>query len=86
MSGGSTGGGWDLPGVGWTSLFIGNGVAIHATYWHNNYGEPMSRGCVNARPEDSKWIFRWTQPVVPYEPGDVTVQMPGGTRVQVIEV
>jgi hypothetical protein len=86
MSGGSTGGGWDLPGVGWTSLFVGSGVAIHSTFWHNNYGVPMSHGCVNARPEDSKWVFRWTQPVVPYEPGDVTVQMPGGTRVQVIEI
>lgn len=86
MSGGSTGGGWDLPGVGWTSLFVGNGVAIHSTYWHNNFGEPMSRGCVNARPEDSKWVFRWVQPIVPYEPGDVTVQMPGGTRVKVVEM
>ncbi len=86
MSGGSTGGGWDLPGVGWTSLFVGTGVAIHSTYWHNNFGEPMSRGCVNARPEDSKWIFRWTLPIVSYEPGDITVQMPGGTGVQVIEI
>ena len=86
MSGGTTGGGWDLPGVGWTSLFVGNGVAIHSTYWHNNYGEPISRGCVNARPEDSKWVFRWTLPIVSYEPGDVTAQMPGGTGVQVIEI
>lgn len=86
MSGGSTGGGWDLPGVAWTSLFVGTGVAIHSTYWHNNYGEPMSHGCVNARPEDSKWIFRWALPIVTYEPGDITVQMPGGTSVQVIEI
>jgi L,D-transpeptidase catalytic domain len=86
MSGGSTGGGWDLPGVAWTSLFVGTGVAIHSTYWHNNFGEPMSHGCVNARPEDSKWIFRWALPVVTYEPGDITVQMPGGTSVQVIEM
>jgi hypothetical protein len=84
MSGGTTGGGWDIPGVGWTSLFVGSGVAIHSTFWHNNFGVPMSRGCVNARPEDANWIFRWTQPVVPYHPGDVTVSMPGGTRVEVI--
>lgn len=86
MSGGTTGGGWDLPGVAWTSLFVGSGVAIHSTYWHNNFGDPMSHGCVNARPEDAKWVFRWTQPVVSYEPGDVTVQMPGGTRIQVVKV
>ena len=85
MSGGTTGGGWDLPGVGWVSLFVGSGVAIHSTFWHNNYGEPMSRGCVNASPEDARWVFRWTQPVVAYDPGDATVAWPGGTIVEVKE-
>ncbi|MAT43703.1 MAG: hypothetical protein CL609_15305 [Anaerolineaceae bacterium] len=85
MSGGSTGGGYDLPGVSWTSLFEGNGVAIHSTYWHNNFGEEMSHGCVNCAPEDAKWIFRWTNPIVMYDPGDLTVGMPGGTMVEVIE-
>jgi hypothetical protein len=84
MSGGTTGGGYDLPGVSWTSLFEGNGVAIHSTFWHNNFGEQMSHGCVNAAPEDAKWIFRWTNPVVPFDPGDLTVGMPGGTQVDVI--
>ncbi|MDF1498946.1 MAG: L,D-transpeptidase [Anaerolineales bacterium] len=85
MSGGTTGGGYDLPGIGWTTLFVGNGVAIHSTFWHNNFGVPMSHGCVNARPEDAHWVFRWTAPYVPQDPGDVTVSMPGGTQVQVIE-
>lgn len=85
MSGGSTGGGYDLPGVSWTSLFEGNGVAIHSTFWHNNFGEEMSHGCVNAAPVDAKWVFRWTTPIVSYDPGDVTVGMPGGTLVEVIE-
>lgn len=85
MSGGTTGGGWDLPGIGWTSLFVGSGVAIHSTFWHNNFGEPMSRGCVNARPEDALWVFRWTQPTVTYNPGDKTVNWPGGTQVEVVE-
>lgn len=83
MSGGTTGGGWDLPGVGWVSLFVGTGVAIHSTFWHNNYGEPTSRGCVNARPDDAKWVFRWTQPVVQNDPGDASVSWPGGTIVEV---
>lgn len=77
--------GWDLPAVGWISLFVGSGVAVHSTYWHNNYGVPTSRGCVNARPEDAQWVFRWTLPAVPYDPGDVTVGMPGGTLIEVIE-
>jgi lipoprotein-anchoring transpeptidase ErfK/SrfK len=71
--------------VGWVSLFVGSGVAIHSTFWHNNFGMTMSRGCVNARPEDAKFVFRWTLPSVPYVPGDVTVSMPGGTRVEVVE-
>jgi hypothetical protein len=81
LSGGSASAGWSLPAVGWVSLFVGTGVAIHSTYWHNNYGEPSSRGCVNSSPEDAKWIFRWSQPQVPYDPGDVTVEWPGGTKV-----
>ena len=85
LSGGSAAVGWSLPAVGWVSLFVGTGVAIHSTFWHNNYGEPSSRGCVNASPEAAKWIFRWSNPVVPYEPGDVTVEWPGGTVVNVIE-
>ena len=85
MSGGTTGGGYDLPGVSWTSLFEGTGVAIHSTFWHNNFGEEMSHGCVNAAPEDAKWVFRWTNPIVSYDPGDLTVGMPGGTLVEVVE-
>ncbi len=85
MSGGTTGGGYDLPGIGWTMLFVGQGIALHSTFWHNNFGVPMSHGCVNLRPDDALWIFRWSQPVVAYDPGDKTVGMPGGTLVQVIE-
>jgi hypothetical protein len=43
----------------------------------------MSNGCVNARPEDAKWVFRWAQPFVSYDPGDATVGLPGGTIVEV---
>ncbi len=85
MSGGTTGGGYDLPGIGWTTLFMGTGISIHSTFWHNDYGVPRSHGCVNARPEDARWVFRWTVPFVPYDPGDVTIGMPGGTKIEVIE-
>ena len=85
LSGGSAAAGWSLPAVGWVSLFVGTGVAIHSTYWHNNYGEPSSRGCVNASPDDAKWIFRWSLPQVLYDPGDVTIEWPGGTKVNVVE-
>ncbi len=52
-----------LPGVPWDSFFTTEGHAFHGTYWHDNFGVPMSHGCVNMRPEDSKWLFRWTTPV-----------------------
>ena len=88
MSGGTTGAGYDLPGIGWTTLFSVDGVAIHSTFWHNNFGgELMSHGCVNAAPEDAKWIFRWSHPPVNYDPGDLyskdVQQLP--TKVTVIE-
>ncbi len=54
---------YELLGVPWTSFFVETGVAIHGTYWHRNYGTPMSRGCVNVTPEVAKWVFRWTTPV-----------------------
>ncbi len=85
MTGGTTGGGYDLPGIGWTTLFSGQGMAIHSTFWHNSYGVPKSHGCVNASPDDAKWIFRWTMPVTPFEPGDITHQGLGSTKVLVEE-
>jgi len=75
---------YHLPGVPWVSFFTGTGVALHGTYWHNNYGRPSSRGCVNLTPDDAKFIYRWTKPIVPsdtpylYKPGD-------GTLVKVIQ-
>ena len=36
------------------------------TYWHKNFGTPMSHGCVNMVSE-AKWLFRWTDPKVEYE-------------------
>ncbi len=85
MTGGTAGGGWDIPGVGWTILFSSNGVAIHSTFWHNDYGTPRSHGCVNVKPEDAQWIFRWSLPFVPLDPGDITIPMPGGTQIDVRE-
>ena len=85
MSGGETGAGFDTMAIPWTSLFVGAGIAIHATFWHNDFGTPKSHGCVNALPEDAKWIFRWTSPQVAYNPGDVTNNTYEGTRIEVIE-
>lgn len=74
---------YHLPGVPWVSFFTGSGVALHGTYWHNDYGRPSSRGCVNLLPGDAKFLYRWSRPQVPpdvpylYQPGE-------GTLVEVI--
>jgi len=73
---------YDLPGVPWCSFFTGTGIAFHGTYWHNDYGRPRSHGCVNLPSVDAKFIYRWTNPVVP--PGVDYLHLPGqGTAVQV---
>ena len=87
MSGGTTGTGYDTPGISWTTLFSGEGYAIHGAFWHNNFGVPRSHGCVNCQPEDAKWIFRWATPTNSLDQGDVQVQLPvGGTHVIVQEL
>ena len=60
---------YDLPGIAWTTLFSGQGVAVHAATSHNDFGTIRSHGCVNCKPEDAKWVFRWSVPNVPLEPG-----------------
>lgn len=87
MSGGTTGAGYDLPGIAWTTIFATGGVAIHSTFWHNNFGDPVSHGCVNCLPDDARWIFRWNAPEVVYDPGmlDVTQTGEASTTVEVVE-
>jgi lipoprotein-anchoring transpeptidase ErfK/SrfK len=88
MSGGTTGASYDLPGIGWTTIFVTGGVAFHSTFWHNDFGVPRSHGCVNLTPQDAKWIFRWTSPSVSYDTGMVDVSQTGeeSTRVDVVEI
>ncbi len=85
MAGGTRASGYEVFGIGWTSFFATNGFAIHSTYWHSNYGEPMSHGCVNALPEDAKWVFLWSAPLVPYDPGKLEISGYDGTKVEVVE-
>ena len=78
---------YELPGVPWTTFFAPNGVAFHGTYWHDNFGMTMSRGCVNMRTEEAKWLFRWIMPAVAYDPGmlDVSLTKQESTPIKVIE-
>jgi hypothetical protein len=75
--------GFDLPGVPWVTFFTSTGVSFHGTYWHNDYGTPRSHGCVNLLPEDAKFIYRWSSPVVPAD--TQYLHLPGtGTRVEIV--
>lgn len=47
-----------LPGVRYVAYFY-QSYAIHATYWHDNFGQPMSHGCVNMRTDDAQWLYHW---------------------------
>jgi lipoprotein-anchoring transpeptidase ErfK/SrfK len=54
-----SGPGYYIPNVPYTQYFY-SGYGIHAATWHNNFGTPMSHGCINMRLEDAKWLFDWT--------------------------
>jgi lipoprotein-anchoring transpeptidase ErfK/SrfK len=60
MSGGSGADAYYLPGVPWVMYFTG-AYAIHGTYWHQNFGRPMSHGCINLTIADAKWFYDWAE-------------------------
>jgi lipoprotein-anchoring transpeptidase ErfK/SrfK len=51
--------GYYLPNVPYVMYFY-KGYGIHGTYWHNNFGTPMSHGCVNLRTDDAGWVYNWS--------------------------
>lgn len=59
---------YDLPNVPYTMFFYNNdvpkslGYGIHGAYWHNNFGHPMSHGCINLSVDDSKTLYDWANP------------------------
>jgi hypothetical protein len=53
-----------MQGVPWV-MYFNEGVALHGTYWHNEFGRARSHGCVNLSPRDAAWVFDWTGPTLP---------------------
>lgn len=45
----------DVPYV----MYFYQDYGFHGTYWHNNFGTPMSRGCVNLTVDDAAWLYEW---------------------------
>lgn len=61
---------YELPGVPWTLFFTEEGHAFHGAYWHDNFGAQMSHGCINMRPKEAQWLFRWAYPVFEIDPDE----------------
>lgn len=79
-----TASGFDLPGVPWVMYIKDNGISLHGTYWHNDFGRPRSHGCVNLSPSAAKWLYRWSLPSVPPEK-QFKYEYANATRVDVVE-
>lgn len=47
----------DVPNV----LYFDRGYAFHGAYWHNNFGTPVSHGCINLPLNNAQWLFNWTK-------------------------
>lgn len=72
-----------LPRVPWV-MYFGNddvswheGYSLHGTYWHHNFGVPMSHGCVNLSIPDAEWLYNWSSPVPTGSETDATEANPG---------
>jgi hypothetical protein len=64
---------FELRDIPYVQYFEG-GYALHAAYWHDDFGVPRSHGCINLSPEDARRLFFWTEPKLP--PGWHTVRRP----------
>ncbi len=51
--------GYNLPNVPYVMYFY-QSYGLHGTYWHSNFGHPMSHGCVNMPTSEAEWAFNWS--------------------------
>lgn len=56
---------YSIQDVPFVAYYKGS-YALHAAFWHNNFGREMSHGCVNLAPTDAKYVFDFVEPRVPY--------------------
>ena len=52
---------YNVPEVPDVMYFTDVGHALHGTYWHNNFGTPMSHGCINLPMDVADWMYQWIQ-------------------------
>jgi plasmid stabilization system protein ParE len=75
-----------IEDVPWTQYFDGS-IALHAAFWHSQFGIVRSHGCVNIAPRDAHYVFQHTWPQVPEGWHGVSTEGTGfrGSRVIVTE-
>jgi lipoprotein-anchoring transpeptidase ErfK/SrfK len=42
-------------------MYFYKDYGLHGTYWHNNFGTPMSHGCINLKTKDAGWLFDYAK-------------------------
>ena len=60
------------------------GFSFHGTYWHSNFGHPMSHGCINMTIDDAKKLYDWATPVVTNEKAWSTLAKDGNVGTKVV--
>jgi len=75
---------FDLPGIPWNTFFNLEGMAIHGTYWHNDFGIRRSHGCLNVPCEAARWIYRWVHPIGGYEDEFIRSDRRVGTPINIV--
>lgn len=75
---------YNLPNVPYVMYFYNEdypkprGFGIHGTYWHDNFGHPMSHGCLNLRTADAESLYYWAEPDLQGKPSiPATTDNPG---------
>lgn len=91
MSGGSKelGTYYYLPNVPYVMFFYNDevpmriGYSLHGTYWHDNFGHPMSHGCINMKTEEVAELYYWAQPDLQGKPSMRATQDNPGTLIYI---
>jgi lipoprotein-anchoring transpeptidase ErfK/SrfK len=50
--------GYYLANVPYVMYFY-KGYGLHGVFWHANFGQPMSHGCVNLPTAEAEWLYNW---------------------------
>jgi lipoprotein-anchoring transpeptidase ErfK/SrfK len=73
---------YEVSEVPWATRFR-SGLYFHAAYWHDRFGQANSHGCVNLSAADARWVYDWTEPVMPAGWSELEVPADGAMVVRV---